>query len=287
MSDVIDRFNFEYYEVTDKNPIYIKLDMINNKRLYHYTALEAGKNILKNSCFWVTRSDYLYDKSEIIYICKILDGVIAYLKENKALYDLKVEGQFEILNMIIKTIEGTKRTYIENGHTIKNGHIYLLSLTSNKYNNYLMNNYAGSDGITIEVKNNFEKLRRINNFDSNIITMCCAKVEYDYAKQLKLILEDINDFYVELIGNILNKNKPVDQREILEVIKAIINIKILNYSLFFKHYKFAKEEEYRIAFIGDDKYWDSIVKYRDRDGEKIPYIEVKFPTKSLRKIKRG
>ena len=68
MSDVIDRFNFEYYEVTDKNPIYIKLDMINNKRLYHYTALEAGKNILKNSCFWVTRSDYLYDKSEIIYI---------------------------------------------------------------------------------------------------------------------------------------------------------------------------------------------------------------------------
>ena len=94
--------------------------------MYHYTTADAWNNILKNDSFWVTRSDYLDDKSEIVYICSVLDGLITYLKENIQLYDLKVDGQFEILNMIIKVLEATKTVYLKNGHTIKDSHIYII-----------------------------------------------------------------------------------------------------------------------------------------------------------------
>lgn len=77
-----------------------------------------------------------------------------------------------------------------------------------------MKNYASSNGIIIEIKNNFEKLRKINIFDKAMITTLCAKVEYDYAKQLKLIIEDINDFYIEIIENILYSEVPVKKNKI-------------------------------------------------------------------------
>ena len=69
--------------------------------------------------------------------------------------------------------------------------------------------------------------------------------------------------------------------EIIETIKSIITIKIINYSFFFKHFKFSKEEEYRVVFLVSEDYNDVFIKYRIKSDREIPHIEVNFKKKSL------
>lgn len=77
----------------------------------------------------------------------------------------------------------------------------------------------------------------------------------------------------------------IDFNEMVETIKSVLYMKIINYSLFFKHKSFSKEQENRIAFIIGDKYSNELVKYRNKGEKTIPYIEVKFSRKSLKVIK--
>ena len=71
----------------------------------------------------------------------------------------------------------------------------------------------------------------------------------------------------------------------IETVKSIITIKIINYSFFFKDIKFYKEEEYRIVFLVSEDYNDKFVKYRTKSAKEIPYIEVTFKKKSLIKTR--
>lgn len=154
--------NLKYYEVTEDNPLFIKLQSFDKKKLYHYTNNSGAKGIVENRCFWVTRSDYLDDKSEIKYICEVLKGVILHLKDNTQLYDLNANGQYEILEIIIRTLEGIKTVY-EHDSIISDGHIYLLSLTHNQYNKYLMENYAGNNGAILQFKSDIKGIaKKIN-----------------------------------------------------------------------------------------------------------------------------
>ena len=59
-----------------------------------------------------------------------------------------------------------------------------------------------------------------------ILPIFSAKVEYAYEKQMTLLLEDINEFYSELLNNLINE-KTVDYMEIIETVKSIITIKII------------------------------------------------------------
>ena len=51
--------NLKYYEVTQNNPIIIKLKTCIRKTLYHYTTKIGAKGILENNILWVTHSNFL------------------------------------------------------------------------------------------------------------------------------------------------------------------------------------------------------------------------------------
>ena len=156
----------------------------------------------------------------------------------------------------------------------------------------LLENYAGEHGVVLSFVNEINTMYidgsntmfKDDKFEDYKISTLYAKVVYDYAKQITLIIEDINEFYRELITSLINiKGKISLDNEVIETIKSVIYFKIINYSFFFKHEKFSKEEECRIAFIvGDDS--DEIIKYRKRGNEMIPYIEVEFRKESLSKV---
>lgn len=266
----------KYYEVIQKNPVIMKLEKSKRKKLYHYTNGIGANGILKSNTLWVTHSNFLDDTTEIKYISVVLDGVIMYLNQNKELYNMRITGQWYIYEAIIKTLEALKETY-KDGAPIIGGEIFLLSLTENKNNEYLLKNYCGQDGYVLEFRNNIHDIFKGNK---HIFPIFSAKVEYDYGKQMKLLLEDINKFYSELLNNLINE-KTVDYIEIIETIKSIITIKIINYSFFFKHFKFSKEEEYRVVFLVSEDYNDVFIKYRIKSDREIPYIEVNFKKKSL------
>lgn len=266
----------KYYEVTQRNPVIMKLETSKRKKLYHYTNGIGAKGILKSNRLWVTHSNFLDDTTEIKYISVVLDGVIMYLNQNKELYDMGITGQWYIYEAIIKTLEVLREIY-KDGAPIVGGDIFLLSLTENKNNKYLLENYCRQDGAVLEFRNNIDDMFKANKY---VFPIFSAKVEYAYDNQMTAILEDINEFYSELLNNLIDE-KTVDYMEMIETVKSIITIKIINYSFFFKHFKFSKEEEYRVVFLVSEDYNDGFVKYRIKSDREIPYIEVNFKKKSL------
>ncbi|SMC19895.1 hypothetical protein SAMN02745134_00957 [Clostridium acidisoli DSM 12555] len=96
--------DLKYYEVTKDNPVMIKLEKSERKKLYHYTSKIAAKGIKDSQSFWVTHSSFLDDPTEIKYISHVLDGVIMYLEQNKEAYDSGVDGQFYVYEAIIKIL---------------------------------------------------------------------------------------------------------------------------------------------------------------------------------------
>lgn len=268
--------NLEYYDISKENPVIIKLETSKCKKLYHYTNADGAKGILGSNSLWITHSSYLDDKTEIKYISIVLDGVIKYLKENKELYDKRVQGQFYIYEAIIKTLQALRQIY-KKGAPIEGGNLFILSLSENGDNKYLSENYCKKDGAIFEFENNIADIFNGNKY--SIIT-CSAKVEYDLGKQMTLLIEDINNFYWEFLNTIVGK-KTVYYMQMIETVKSIIYTKIISYSFFFKHYKFTEEEEYRVIFLAENDLKEKILKYRMKSDRKIPYIETKFNKKSL------
>lgn len=284
--------DLKYYEVTKDNPLFIKLDPFRRKKLYHYTHKKSAKSILSNNCFWITRSDYLDDKKEIKYVYEVLAGVIEYLKGNRDLYNNDIEGQYYIFEAIIKTLEALKEIY-KFSTPIMDSHIYLLSLTENKNNRHLLKNYAGDHGVVFEFLNETstkyigdnKTIFKNDILDKYKISLFCGRVIYDANEQLTILIEEINEFYTEIITNCIAIDGCINfNEEIVETIKTVIYCKIIHYALFFKHEKFAKEEECRIAFVVGDNCSNEIIKHRQRGNETIPYIEAEFRKESLSKV---
>ncbi len=273
----------KYYDVTSNNPLFIRLEEPKVEKLYHYTSNLNANSILNNNCLWVTRSDYLDDNIEIKYICKVLNGAILYLQKNKKLYDVGFKGQDLIFRAVINTLVALNSIY-EKTTPIFDAHIYILSLTENKDNMYLLDNYAGKNGAILEFLNKPNYIFENDELKKSKSLILCAKVIYDYGEQLTLLLKEINEFYIELINNLENTNWLNDLEEVVETIKSVIYIKIINYSLFFKHKDFSREEECRIAFIVDDEFKNNLIKNRKRGNDNIPYIEVSFNKEGLNYI---
>lgn len=269
--------NIKYYPVTSDNPIIMKLQKSKQKSLYHYTTKEGFKGIVNSKELWVTHSDFLEDRKEVRYIHCVLDGVIKYLKKERKMYNPEIKECYIVYKGIIKTLEALKDIYINFGAPISGAKLFILSLTECRNNKYLIENYCNKDGGILEFKNDISSM--INNRENSICSFV-AKVIYDYGDQMTLLLEDINDFWCEL-SNVLINTEKIDCLEVIETIKSIIYTKILNYSFFFKDRKYEEEKEYRAMFLVNDEYENNIIKYREKDNKKIPYIEVKFDDEML------
>lgn len=265
------RSNIKYYKVDKNNPIEVKLETSNKKSLFHYTTKNGIKGILGSSSFFISHSSYLDDTLEIKYISIVLDGVIRYLKENKNLYDLRIKGQYEIYDAIIKVLEAQRDIY-KSGSPILDGSLYLLSLTENKDNKYLIDNYCKGEGSIIEIKNDFKNMFSKNK---DLSVMTSAKVVYDLDEQMTRIIKDINEFYTELLHSLV-KEKSVNYLELVDTIKFVICFKLINYSLYFKHQKYSKEEEYRVVFLVEDNSENNIIKHRMVKNRMTPYIVAKI-----------
>ncbi|MCB2301084.1 hypothetical protein [Clostridium tagluense] len=273
-----------YYEVSQKNPIIMKLEKTIRKKLYHYTTSAGAKGILESNKLFITQSNYLDDVTEIRYISTVLKGVVMYLKQNEKLYDEGVAGQSIIFDAIIETFEGLSEVYKYYGAPISGSSLYLLSLTENKNNKYLYENYClkeGHDGAVLEFRNNLDDMFKHNK---HVMCIGSARVVYCLRKQMTLILKDINEFYAEILTALVNEETRVDYVAAIETVRRVIELKVMNYSFYFKDVNYAKEEEYRAVFLIDDP--DHIfVKHRTILGKEKPYIELNFKTESLIKTK--
>lgn len=256
---------------------YTQLKKIISGSLYHYTSDNAIRNILTNGDFWVSKSNFLNDSTELRYIDEILEETCCEFMEDMATGKLLYEEIKKDKDKLVADsfVDGRVSGY------------YILSLTLNPDSITLWSEYSNFFGYNLGF--NAKELRKIldNNKSINPMSIDC-KVIYSKKEQKKIIKEELIDITESEISSSFkdtfqNFDKKVNKN--FYNIISHLSVKFLLYSMFFKKEFFSHEQEYRIVFIQTDvndkdinPRFNKKIKFRSNNGIIIPYIEIKLET---------
>jgi hypothetical protein len=254
--------------------ISLSIEQSESNYLYHYTSNIGLMGIIEKNCLWVSRADFLNDSLEIAYLKEILHFIINEIENSfEGIVD-KRDSTGSILKYIIAQLKSALKRY-PNLYLQYAKQTFILSLSENNDSLTLFSNYSNGDGYNIGF--NREDL----SIESGDIVQA-GKVRYNREDQENIIYNDIVDNYEFLIARLSNRSKPPEDSEIsIEIRKYLnlINYKLLNYSMFFKHPTFYQEEEFRIVFMIDEQDEHRRINFRAFNSIIIPYIEIKLKSR--------
>ena len=275
--------------------------LLDDESLYHYTTAQAVQRIIENNEMWVTRSDFLNDKSEMKYIDEIIQEVCDEAIEDKRAS--KIFGQGVI--GLMKDLDTNPMT----GDKVK---YYILSFSLEPDSLTLWSEFSGLKGYNIELEANglYENICRYNHK----LQVEKGKVIYNRSEQKGLLLRALSHIVERVKGQDINcimTNYMNTEKDTL----PIINLEYLNnrvkgskeivdfglivfdfacmcilYSMFFKKPCFQQEREYRMI-MSEVASKEAKVKseFRCKGEIFLPYIRVKLeedkktlPIKSVR-----
>lgn len=201
----------------------------NIKTVFHYTTAEGLKGIIDSGSFFVSRSDFLNDYTEMQYCWDLLLHVIESLIKECTFNDK--------LEFYEKVKQEAKRYRVE---VNEQEEIFVLSFTKNGDSLAMWSHYAGSDGynIAIDLRTNIEEWKKLAG-----IHFRYGAVIYNKEKQQEILTEEINRSFL-IWNNIENLGKKWDY---LVVDALLYRIKI--WTMFFKNSLFKEEQEVRVAFF--------------------------------------
>lgn len=267
-----------------KNKYYFDHPMKGN--VCHYTGASALESIIKNNTLWVTKSDFLNDKTEYLYGINLINKI---LKNN----DFNIEK--ELIDIIINhCLDNLARSFV-----------FSISLNNDSVN--LWANYSDNEGYNIGIsledifhemweygiyvsgnkvvngENEKIYLQRTKQYESIIMTS--GKVIYNPDEQTEIILDILKTlenlggkYYLykdEIKGNDIKLEARLDEKyyELINRTAQFLTDKIQ----LFKNPLFKLDEEYRITFDINKEL--DVIKYRQTKGIFMPYIEVVFENK--------
>lgn len=242
--------------------------------IYHYTTAEGVLGILDKSEFWVTKSDFLNDISEINYTFNLF--------EENFLNKIRNEK-------VRKRMISQFRSELDNEIDLYNGVLYptyIISFSTNQDNLLLWSEFTRKMGYNLgfnieDIRDAFKsKIKTDGNFLSHID----CKVIYNKEEQIRHLEKSID---WELIsgsanvnmGSLENLDESISDEIINDFISRIIKF-CLFYSMIFKDSKFEHEEEYR--FIIKSLHNSEIVSlnkemnFRVKEGALCPFVKVPF-----------
>lgn len=263
---------------------YINLENYMEGKVFHYTNAIALENIFRNNTLWVTKSDFLNDKTEYMYAIKLVNNVFEkskykYLDKNVIARINKVFESYLARSFIFSTSQNSDSINLWSNYSEHEGYnigFNLREIFNRMWDNkiYVIGNKKLQDG---SIKKHF--IPRIDGHES--IDMSPGKVIYDSVVQENIIADIFN--FLEYISEIFHSysNKIEDTAKNVNNLAGSYNnafgsaIHILiNQIKLFKNPVFAQDEEYRIIFDVNSKL--DVKKYRQFKGVFIPYIEVVF-----------
>jgi len=224
--------------------------------LYHYTDVNALMNIILNKSIWVSNSLFLNDKKEIFY------------------FDSLINDSCELLRTINPhaLLPEFKEIFLsENILSEKMGnlpHVYTLSLTTNPDNHLLWSYYSNNDGYNFGI--NFRDLQEYisTKVNDNSFNSYYGPVIYDTVTQHNTIAREINSYFHEWL-----QIKDRHSQKVIELFQRVLFYRFCMYALFFKDPFFKFEEEYRVIFVLNKNQAKEQIKFRNKKGAIIPYID--------------
>jgi hypothetical protein len=253
-----------------------------NQKTYHYTSPMGLCSIIQKKKLWFTDCQFLNDKSEYVYIKRVLI---------KALTALHNENPEDFADYLLSTpytsIEMNGRKGNESfskGFKISRYYLFCTSLKSDSHN---MWSYFMKNGNYLGYNFRFDIDNFVNLFTSLAdLTLTHGKVIYNEEEQVKQIkdkLEFLDTRYEEKIKKLKghkfsdnrgNEYNPEDilideyQNDLFEFLQERC--------LFFKHHAFESEDEYRFVVKVANAYTGENFKLNHRVGNNgiiIPYRE--------------
>lgn len=256
------------------------------KEIYHYTSASVAMQIIENNKLRFTDRYYLNDSSEGRYVLQLcLDNI------------KKLDVDEEFRNYLEQELRKRQKNI-----QIDDFYVHQISCSIEPDNLSLWNYYTKGDGIqgynlgldALQIEKNLltEDDKKIDN---SLIDIQGGKIIYDSNKQIEIInrkLEDFQKFYDEEIKvnnkTIRKRESKIEKQKIAMVAVDVLLIQ----GIFFKAEYFKAEQEYRVAIIIDRYHAETNegetscgkLRFMERNGIFIPYIDIKFEKTLLKNI---
>ncbi|UUZ79665.1 DUF2971 domain-containing protein [Paenibacillus sp. P26] len=226
--------------------------------LYHYTSVEGLLGILDNRVIWVTKSDFLNDYSELIYLRQVYGSLLQRLKAARdEMYECR--PFYRMLAGIMDTLDDPA--------WLQEQDLFVLSLTHRADSYTLWSNFNGHHGYNIQ----FDYPALLAAWrGAGVNPLCTGRIIYEEGRQTGILHSELQAVF-RLCGR---------SAEAAEAVREEVLGRFKLYSIFFKDACFTEESEFRIVFTaGKDR-----VRFRLRNGAIIPYIEVPAGNRELSAI---
>jgi len=231
------------------------------KILFHYTSIGSLMKILDNVknekvCIRATHAKYFNDPFEYKHAISLFKtSMVRYEKENK----IKNKKSTHFNNKFLSSL------------SMFSGHPYILSFSEhvddlNMWRTYGSNGNGVAIGLDLTMLE--EYVKDTNNTDSKLLK--CQYEEDLIIKELKLYLKPLYKRLYFRKGHFY-----IDQ----ETFRIILDIS--NFCFSFKRPEFSSENEWRLCRTLSDL---KNVKFYERNGIIIPFIEHMFPLDIIKKI---
>ncbi|MBP2642499.1 MAG: hypothetical protein H6Q67_386 [Firmicutes bacterium] len=274
-------------------------DMFKNKSLvttpkfplYHYTDVNGLYGLISNNEFWVTKSNYLNDPSEITYFNTIYSELLndngILLMDNISTELIKKETNASLsfpdfCSRYHKYSNQFNETFQETFD------LYILSFTSNSDSLTLWSNYSSHIGYNLGFNRTL-----LDCWNKENERFFLGRVIYSKSLQLRKIREHFLNAYLTFayVYQSTEYTSHFTQSDLLNMIFGNLSMALKINSMFFKNYLFKSEEECRAVFVSNKDYEipgkKHEVDFRPSNGVIIPYIKVPFKIKNISSINIG
>ena len=249
----------------------IKVPILNKGSIYHYTSLQALQGILTNKEFWVTKSDFMNDKSELIYTSNMFEELF-FKKMSDSPFKQKLINAFNKEKLDITGDYTLDISQLLSGY-------HILSFSTVHDNLTLWVEFSDSMGYCLK----FDIKTLLENMPQKI--KWHVEVIYNLKKQKQLLAESVEKA-LRMVDKRYTKLDDLPQDfsddEIMSYSLFLCGICTV-YSMFFKSKSFSSEKEYRIVFSEiykiDKKFPREMdLFFREKNSALIPYVKESFGT---------
>ncbi len=229
-----------------------------DQSLVHYSSTTGCKGILESKSLWASAAIYLRDTSEITYGIELRDNVWFNLGfRSEPLLDICIKNAIQ-----------------KNALAQSTAFILSFSTTAPNTPSSLLhwNDFGDSkSGAALIFPSDF--LVTVSKEANKLNHQCgIGLVEYNKNKQVEKWC-DLFEFYSK---KVMEASKLFDHSQVVEVYSSLISSLLSMFTPFFKHPMLENETEARAVINVHETQYGSI-KFRDRNGIRIPFIEVPIP----------
>lgn len=264
-------YDDELYRISsgENAKIFLQISKFMNMDVYHYTSTEGIKGIFESKSLHMSKSDFLNDFMEQIYLKKIVNE---FCEKNRSNYD---EVFIDYLRFYFRYLTETDYEEGKSGIYLERSNSFILSLSKECDSQLLWSGYGNYEGYSVGF--DLDKLIRMIATQAVDLGRQGSTVHFDYGN----VIYDY-DQQNTIIKNVFEKIYSVWQNHggrYEDIKSAIISFfsAIIYCSNFFKDRLFQGEREYRIVIhiFEDENKINKILNFKNRNGVIIPYI--KFP----------